>query len=162
MRATTTSFNASNPTIKSFEKIGGDVPVTASPKGRFEICELSVVPDRPAVPDNFVAIEALVKEREADPKRAAALAVARRELANEHREIEGNTVRSRRLELGYSQVKLAELVSTSQSHIARIERGTENVNISTCRKLCAALQIDMNTLDSLLHAQEQFAGLRGR
>jgi DNA-binding XRE family transcriptional regulator len=161
MTATTNSFGALNPPTRNFKKIWDEVPATASPDD-FKVCVLSLAPARPVAPKNFVTIDDLIKDREADPRRGAALASARKELANEHRDMEGSTVKTRRLELGYSQVKLAELVSTSQSHIARIERGTENVNIATCRKLCAALQIDMNTLDLMLHAQERFAEQRGR
>jgi transcriptional regulator with XRE-family HTH domain len=70
-------------------------------------------------------------------------------------------VRALRLRRGWSQSQLAEAIKTSQSHIARIERGTENVTIQTCRRLCAALGIDMNTLDQALRRQEVIAQSKG-
>jgi transcriptional regulator with XRE-family HTH domain len=59
-----------------------------------------------------------------------------------------------RLRKGWSQTQLANELGTSQPHIARIERGTENVTIETCRRLCRVLGIDMNRLDAALRRQE--------
>jgi transcriptional regulator with XRE-family HTH domain len=64
------------------------------------------------------------------------------------------SIRGLRLARGWSQSSLANALKTSQSHVARIERGTENVTIETCRKLCQSLEIDMNALDLILRAQE--------
>jgi transcriptional regulator with XRE-family HTH domain len=65
-----------------------------------------------------------------------------------------------RLRKGWSQARLAAEIGTSQPHVARIERGTENLAIGTCRKLCAALDIDLNTLDRALRRQEKIAQTR--
>jgi len=70
---------------------------------------------------------------------------------------EGDTVRTLRLRKGWSQTRLAEALGTSQSHVARIERGTENLTIETCRKLGMVLDVDMNTLDAMLRRQEVLA-----
>lgn len=70
---------------------------------------------------------------------------------------DGDTVRTLRLRKGWSQARLAAELGTSQSHIARIERGTENLTIETCRKLSRALRIDLNTLDRALKRQETIA-----
>jgi len=70
---------------------------------------------------------------------------------------DGDTVRTIRLRKGWSQTRLATEISTSQSHVARIERGTENLAVGTCRKLCSALEIDMNALDKALRHQEALA-----
>ena len=66
-------------------------------------------------------------------------------------------MRTLRLRKGWSQSRLAKALETSQSHVARIERGTENLTIETCRKISKALEIDMNTLDQALKRQEAIA-----
>lgn len=63
------------------------------------------------------------------------------------------TVRSLRLQMGLSQTELAKRMSSSQSHVARIERGTEDIQLSTFRKLAAALQIDLDQLNEALENQ---------
>jgi transcriptional regulator with XRE-family HTH domain len=99
----------------------------------------------------------LVSEWEKDDKRRAAIEDARRWAADTFHSEDGDTVRTLRLRRGWSQVRLAEELGTSQSHIARIERGTENLAIETCRKLAHALEIDLNTLDQALKRQESIA-----
>ena len=56
----------------------------------------------------------------------------------------------------------AKALGTSQSHVARIERGTENLAIETCRRLCGVLGIDMNTLDQSLRRQEVVAQAKAK
>jgi transcriptional regulator with XRE-family HTH domain len=72
----------------------------------------------------------------------------------------GDTVKTLRLRRGWSQTQLAEAIGSSQSHVARIERGRENLSIQTCRRLCEALGVDMNTLDAALRRQESLAGTK--
>lgn len=67
---------------------------------------------------------------------------------------EAPTLKRLRLERGLSQQRLAELIGSKQSHISRIERGTEDIQKSVMRKLRDALGIDMNTLDAALAEQE--------
>lgn len=116
----------------------------------------NVVSDAP-VPPRHVSLDSLVDRASADPKRRAALEEARGWLADTEYAAEGDTVRTLRLRKGYSQVQLAAKIGTSQPHIARIERGTENITIDTCRRLVGALGIDMNTLDDALRRQESVA-----
>jgi len=66
-------------------------------------------------------------------------------------------VHTLRLRKGWSQARLAAELGTSQSYIARIERGKENLTVKTCRKLSWALGIDLNTLDQMLRRQEAIA-----
>lgn len=106
-----------------------------------------------SVPSGYVPLRKFVAEVEADPEAAAALARARTKLTQVFAR-EGESIRTLRLAKGWSQAQLAAKLGTSQPHVARIERGTENVTIQTCRKLCEALDIDMNRLDSLLRARE--------
>ncbi|WP_197491417.1 helix-turn-helix domain-containing protein [Methylomonas methanica] len=105
-------------------------------------------------PAHHKTIDQLVDKWSKDEKRREALQQARHWVADKFHGEDGETVRTLRLKKGWSQVQLATELSTSQSHIARIERGTENLAIETCRKLCVVLGVDMNTLDAALHRQE--------
>lgn len=60
------------------------------------------------------------------------------------------TIRSIRLEAGLSQTDLARSIGTSQPHIARIERGSAEPTLDTCRRLARALGVDLNTIDRAL------------
>lgn len=113
----------------------------------------------PAVPtpEKHTSIGDLVTKWDKDEKRRAAMEEARRWAADTLHGEDGDTLRTLRLRKGWSQVQLAERLSTSQSHVARMERGTENLAISTCRRLCEVFGIDMNTLDRVLVRQEAIA-----
>jgi predicted transcriptional regulator len=52
-------------------------------------------------------------------------------------------VAERRQELGYSQRELAELVGTTQSAIARLERGGRPPRIDTLLRIADALDCDL-------------------
>ena len=52
-------------------------------------------------------------------------------------------VADRRQELGYSQRELAELVGTTQSAIARLERGGRPPRIDTLLRIADALDCDL-------------------
>ncbi len=105
-------------------------------------------------PGRFSTISDLVSEWEEDPAGRAELEAGRRWVGDQFYGEDGETVRTLRLARGWSQARLAELMATSQPHIARIERGTENLTIETCRKLAGALGIDLNRLDEALRRQE--------
>ena len=106
------------------------------------------------VPSNHVSVDDLVMSFEVDDKGKQALEAGRAWVADAFYKEDGVTVRSMRLRKGWSQAKLAASLGTSQSHVARIERGSENLTIETCRRLCASLGVDMNTLDASLRRQE--------
>lgn len=98
----------------------------------------------------------VIADWEQNPQRRAAMEEARRWAATALGD-DGDTVRTLRLRKGWSQARLASEISTSQSHVAQIEAGTENVSVDTCRRLAAALTIDMNALDQALRQQESRA-----
>lgn len=112
------------------------------------------------IPDRHVSVGALIDRWSTDPARNAALVRARGWLADVTNVANGDTVRTLRRRKGLSQSQLAEAIGTSQPHIARIERGTDNVTIDTCRRLASALGIDLNTLDAALRRQEAVAAGR--
>lgn len=111
-------------------------------------------PVAPESPQGYKSIDDLVSKFEASDKGRAALARGRAWVAKEFYSGDGDTIRTLRLNRGMSQADLADRLGTSQSHVARIERGTENLLIGTCRRLCEALGIDMNTLNEALKRQE--------
>ncbi len=92
-----------------------------------------------------------------DDSRRKAIEEARQWVGNTFHGEDGDTVRTLRLRKGWSQTQLAEAIGTSQSHVARIERGDQNLAIQTCRRLSDVLGIDMNTLDLALRQQEKLA-----
>lgn len=160
MRPTTPSASASSAPTKTFEKVISP-PGTATETTSFTHCQTftfesyAVLP--PKAPAKHPPIGDLVGQWEQNDKRRAALEEARRWVAETFHGEEGDTVRTLRLRKGWSQARLAKELGTSQPHIARIERGTENLAIETCRKLCIALEIDMNALDQALRRQEAIA-----
>lgn len=62
------------------------------------------------------------------------------------------TLRSLRLSQGLTQTMLARAIGTSQPHLARMENGQGDIMRETMRRLCSALNVDMNTLDKALQA----------
>lgn len=163
MKQRTHSPNAYSKPTKTYERVVGQSTAAAETTSRPR-CKIFTFDDyaapRPQVPAKYRAIGDLVGGWERDDKRRAALEEARRWVADEFHGDDGITVRTMRLRKGWSQSRLAEVLATSQSHVARIERGTENLTIETCRKLAAALDVDLNRLDDALKRQE--AILRAR
>jgi ribosome-binding protein aMBF1 (putative translation factor) len=96
------------------------------------------------------SISELASEWEKDSEMSEHLARARSSLSQKLEEKHGLSLKTLRLSKGLSQKRLADEMATSQSHIARIESGTENITIETCRKLSNALDVDMNRLDAVL------------
>lgn len=60
-----------------------------------------------------------------------------------------------RLSKGWSQLELAQRASTSQSYVARLERGKIDPQISTVRKIAEALGVSMETLAHALLVEAQ-------
>lgn len=95
-------------------------------------------------------ISDVLRAWESDPDKRSALEAGRRWVADTFYESEGDSLRTLRLRKGWSQARLAAALHTSQSHVARIENGADNLQIATCRKLCDIFEIDMNRLDAIL------------
>lgn len=104
------------------------------------------------------SVNDLIKEFSAQDHFAEHLATSRKELVSKFYGDDGDTIKTRRLKNGWSQQELAEKLGTSQSHLARIEnKGSSQLWLSTCRKLCEVLSVDMNTLNEMLERQEQLS-----
>ncbi|MCH8071675.1 MAG: helix-turn-helix transcriptional regulator [Proteobacteria bacterium] len=108
----------------------------------------------PASPAGYKSIDDVVAKFESTDKGRFAMKHGRTWVAKAFYGDVGETIRTLRLTKGLSQSELAKSLGTSQSHVARIERGRENPLIKTCRRLCDALGIDMNTLDEAMRRQE--------
>jgi len=58
----------------------------------------------------------------------------------------GDRVRSRRLELGYSQRALAERAGLDWSYTAQVERGERNIALLNILRIAKALDVDVGDL----------------
>jgi ribosome-binding protein aMBF1 (putative translation factor) len=68
---------------------------------------------------------------------------------------EGETIRSLRLQKGWSQQDFADRLSTTQAQIARIEKGNTDPRRSTCKKIREVLGITAEKLDEIMERQER-------
>jgi ribosome-binding protein aMBF1 (putative translation factor) len=107
------------------------------------------------VPAKHSPISSLIDEFSSKENGNAHIQNGRRWVAETFYGDDVETIRTLRLRKGWSQSQLAAQLNTSQSHVARIERGTENVTIDTCRRLSSVLGVDLNQLNQALMAQEK-------
>lgn len=150
MTDTTQSLNVSYEPTESFDAPADDV-TTQTQTSKCQI--LNYVERVPAVdptPERNVEVGELIARWEADPEKGGAIASARRQLAETLFVEEPTSVRTLRLRMGLSQQQLADQIGTSQSHIARIERGANCLHLDTFRRLASALRVDLNTLGAAL------------
>jgi DNA-binding XRE family transcriptional regulator len=137
--------------MESYAKLFGEPAAPSSAPVQANVFYIS---DRAAhmrdeLPQDFVSIQDVVVRSERSPDRAERIKAARKRLAS--RLFDGEpTLKSLRLHCGLSQATLAAMIGTSQPHIARIESGSDALMIETCRRLCTAFEVDMNTLDRAL------------
>jgi DNA-binding XRE family transcriptional regulator len=130
----------------SGERPAGNVPnEAASSLGTCFVLELDPQEVRgAALSAGFQPIDELAKAYEKIPKRKRALVKAREWLADYSNE--GRTLRTFRLKKGLSQAALAEKVSMTQAHIARLESGQIDAQMSTVLRLASALSVKPSTL----------------
>lgn len=160
MKSATLSPSASSAPTKSFEKVFGEAgTATSSTRAPVYFFEAYTQPQT-ETPAKHTSIGQLAAEWGQDAKGRSVLEEGRQWVADTFYGDDGDTVRTLRLRKGWSQARLAEVLATSQPHIVRIERGTENLTIETCRKLSRALGIDLNTLDQALKRQETITQAR--
>ncbi len=81
-----------------------------------------------------------------DPAVKQRMESARAELAAELLANEDHSFATLRLSRGLSQTQLAELIGTSQPHIAKIEAGKVNLLFATAVKIAEALGVSVDTL----------------
>lgn len=114
--------------------------VTSSSFSGYIVCHVHVAM---ALQDDHrpASVAALARKYEADPRKAAALSRARQKLANRVASESGSSLAHLRLKAGLSQSKLAEKMGVQQPYIARIERGDDDLKISTIENLARALNM---------------------
>ena len=91
------------------------------------------------LPQGYASISELTKRFEREPKKKSAIAKARGWLADYSNE--GPTLRTLRLKKGLSQASLGEQVGMTQAHIARLESGRCDAQITTVVRLASALGV---------------------
>ncbi len=150
------SVSESSGPMKSYERFivqsGSTVETTSQTRCQVYSFE-AYIPSQAVPPPNYSSISKLEAEWEQENE-GQSIKEGRQWVADTFYSEDGDTVRTMRLRKGWSQAHLAEKLGTSQSHIARIEKGTENLHIETCRKLALALGVDLNTLNQALERQE--------
>ena len=84
-----------------------------------------------------------------DSEAQAALRTARKEIAASYFSAE-KSLRALRLSAGLSQKQLAEAIDSQQTYISRLEKGRDDIRLSTIKRLAEALNTDVLTIvDSL-------------
>lgn len=109
-------------------------------------------PERLSSHGNKRSLNSISREREQnDPAFKARMIEARKSLAEEIHDVspEDSFVKLR-LRKGLSQQRLANLMGTHQSHIAKIEAGSINISFETAVKLADALEISLDDLRKLV------------
>lgn len=113
------------------------------------------------IPKGFRDIDEIIKERELNPRRAAALARARKRLAEKLNYDETDiTVSGLRLRMGLSQAQVAKHLGNSQSSYSIIESGKRtNIMTDTFERLKDIFQVSRDTLAVALSNSKKAAGL---
>lgn len=97
------------------------------------------------------AIMAKIREQQ-DPDYRARMKKARIELANDI--CDTNSLASLRLRKGLSQSALAEMIGTTQPHIAKIEAKQICPKTITCRNMAQALGVTFEELSQCIKLEE--------
>lgn len=124
------------------------IPDTASAEGN--VFFLALEESRPESPAGVMDLDDLITEFEQDPAAKTAIRNGRKWVAGEFYRDGPAGIRALRLERGLSQVQLARAMGTSQSHVARIERGTEDLRTSTIVRLAPLLGLQPEDLFRLI------------
>ena len=108
------------------------------------------------VPVGFREMQAVIAEREQNPRRAAALKRARQRLADRLASSEDEvTVAVLRMRAGLSQARVAELLGNSQSSYSMIESGRRpNVMFATFERLANIFSVSRDELAQAIHTTE--------
>lgn len=126
--------------VRGFWLTGEPSTSTATePKGEIVYKEFGA---RPIPLANTVSFESLLGELERDPDMAGRLGNARRNLAKQLHGDRSDTLAAARLAKGMSQSQLAQGAGTTQSYIARIERGQADPSTEMVTRIAGALGID--------------------
>lgn len=70
----------------------------------------------------------------------------KRNVIPKYRKLFGDTIRQRRIDLGFSQEQLAEGVGCHRNYMGRIERGEQNITLDMMVRVAKALQCSISDL----------------
>lgn len=121
------------------ELVSSGGPATSTNVEECKVFTLPVTDAAVELPASEIGIDDLVALAEGDESMASHLVAARRTLADHFNGRSGTTIRTLRLSRGMSQSQLAIAISSSQSHVARIESGGLDPNYNTFMRLARAL-----------------------
>lgn len=146
------SSSASVRTTNDWIFLPTNVTQTAIAGYAMKYMEVIVEPDHSRHASDGIAITQLIQERERDPRKAAALERARKKLATKLTEFPELSLAALRLRKGLSQARLAEIMAVKQPYIARIERGEDDLHVSTIENMAKALDVSPSEVFSAIAA----------
>jgi DNA-binding XRE family transcriptional regulator len=112
------------------------------------VIELNLEQRPHPLPAGYTPIDQIAAEFDSAPDTKHAMARARRWLAKY--KDEGTTLRTLRLKKGWSQATLGARVGMAQPHIARLENGKCDAQMSTVLRLADALGVKPRSLFEIL------------
>lgn len=104
------------------------------------------VSPKPQTLPSAINIDDLVAELEQSPEAAESIAKGRQWVAKNFYNDQSPSIAQLRLQKGWSQAELAKRTDTSQPHIARLELGRVDPQVSTLKKLAKALDVSIATV----------------
>ncbi len=135
----------SSRTIRSFEVSRAGSQVVSARVDIQRNYDLSSLQRTPKVEGGKSVNEYLSKFK-GDPAIEASLSNGAKWVADNYYPGE-RSIRALRLQKGLSQEDLALRIGSKQSYVSRIENGEVDLQLSTVRKLAAALETDINTIN---------------
>ncbi|MGQ7957654.1 helix-turn-helix domain-containing protein [Pseudomonas sp. SP16.1] len=132
----------------------GNTQPAASSKATAEVFSFEAAITPPKRQSKFSSISAFILDIEKEKEHKDGIAKARKWVAETQYAGSKKTLKLIRMSKGLSQKALGDLTGTSQSHIARIEAGREDVRLSTLKKLSQALGLTLDELSQLIENKE--------
>ncbi|WP_189383385.1 helix-turn-helix domain-containing protein [Marinobacter nauticus] len=106
----------------------------------------NLVPEETVTPDSSVSLDEFLNEFANDDEVQQGLARSRKSLAESFYSDEPETFTFLRLSMGLSQAEVAKRAETTQSYIARIEKGTADPGTSMIVRLAHALGVSDSSI----------------
>lgn len=126
------------------------VPATSSAPSSNLVVFIDVRSEQPPPAAGYKSARARAADSEAIPERREALERARRRIANDFYDDNRLPLARLRLAKGWSQTRLADELGTTQSHVARMEAGRQDIMLGTVVRLARALEMDADELAAIL------------
>ncbi|MDP2811518.1 MAG: helix-turn-helix transcriptional regulator [Rhodocyclaceae bacterium] len=127
---------------------------TGTAEGRVFYAEF-FVPPKPLTLRGAIDIDDLVTELEQSPEAAESIAKGRQWVAKTFYKSESPSIAQLRLQKGWSQAELARRAGTSQPHIARLELGTVDPQVSTVKKLAKVLGVSVAIIVQAISPEDE-------